>query len=181
MKKVIKLCAMGLIIVIVGSCGNQKNSTKLADAENKIFQQEDGSISLQLEKAACYSDEANPSSNTAEWNIVVTKPGRYRVWLASATKDTTDLSYANSVRISFLDNRIEGNPEIDKVVRNSSEVDYPFFRTDSDMGTFFIPEPGEYTIQIISEKVISKESRAVDISLSDNTRLMSLFLDPMTR
>jgi len=181
MRRILSFCFSGLLLIFVWSCGNQKDLRNRANTENRIFQQEDGLISLKLEMAACYNDLVNPSSNTAEWNIVVSKPGRYNVWLSSATKDTTDLSYTNSVKISLLDNRIEGNPGCDKVVQNSGDVSYPFYRTDSHMGSFFIPEPGEYTIQIISEKVISKESKIRDLSISDNTKLMSLSLIPMTR
>jgi hypothetical protein len=67
--------------------------------QNKILQQEDGTISLKVDKADCYQDKVNPSSNTAEWNVRVSKSGRFNVWLSSATKDTTDLKYDNSVKL----------------------------------------------------------------------------------
>jgi hypothetical protein len=146
-----------------------------------ISQQRDGSILLKLEEAICYNDKVNPSCNTAEWKFVVPKPGRYKVWLSSATRDTTNLSYTAPVKISLLDNQLEGSPECDKIVRDSEEVAYPYFRTDSYMGSFYIPEPGEYNIQIISEKVTTKEIRSQTQLIADNTRLMSLILIPMTR
>jgi hypothetical protein len=45
----------------------------------------------------------------------------------------------------------------------------------------YIPEPGEYNIQVISEKVTTKEIRSHSQLLADNTRLMSLMLVPMIR
>jgi hypothetical protein len=172
---------IGLGSILLWSCGHLGDTKNLKDAENRITQQEDGTISLKLEKAACYSDVVNPSSNTAEWNVVISKPGRFKVWLSSATKDTTDLSYANSVKISLMDNQLEVNPVCDKIVQNSSDVPYPYFRADSYMGSFYISEPGEYNIQVISEKVTSKNARSQSSSPADNTKLMSVILTPMTR
>jgi hypothetical protein len=134
-----------------------------------------------VENATCYSDAVNPSSNTAEWNVVVSKPGTYKVWLSSATRDTTSLSYFNSVKISLLDKLIEVNPEIDKIVLNSADVSYPYFRADSYAGSFYISEPGEYSIQVISEKVLTKEAMNRVPSGLNDTKLMSVILTPMTR
>src|SRR5512143_421964 len=121
------------------SCGN--NSEKNSTSEKTVLQQEDGTLSLKMEEATCYNDEYDPSSNTAEWNVKVSKPGRFKVWLSSATKDTTDLSYINSVKISLLDKLLEVNPEPDRVVLNSKDVSYPYYRADSYMGSFYIAEP----------------------------------------
>jgi hypothetical protein len=150
-------------------------------SDNAILQEADGTFALKLEKATCYSDIVNPSSNTAEWNVVVSKPGTYKVWLSSATRDTTNLSYINSVKISFLDKFLEVDPGIDKVVRNSDNVSYPYFRADSYAGSFYISEPGEYSIQVISEKVLTKEAMNHNPSGKDDTKLMSVILTPMTR
>ena len=173
----------GLVILMIAlwSCNSKSESKKIGGGDDLIIQQEDGTLSLKLEKAACYSNVSDPSSNTAEWNVVISQPGRYKVWLSSATKDTLDLDYNNSVRISLLDNQLEVNPECDKIVQNSGDVTYPFYRADSYMGSFYISEPGEYSIQVISEKVISKEVRNQTAYLSDDTRLMSVILTPMTR
>lgn len=170
---------VGLAALLVWSCGNQSQNKNSAD--NAVVQQADGTLSLNLEKATCYNDEVNPSSNTAEWNVVVSKPGRFKVWLSSATKDTTDLSYRNTVKISLLDNELEADPACDKIVKNSGEVSYPYFRADSYMGSFYISEPGEYNIQIISEKVLPKEAMNDISSMPDDTRLMSVILTPNTR
>jgi hypothetical protein len=95
-------------------------------AENAVLQQEDGTLSLDMEKATCYNDEFDPSSNTAEWNVVISKPGRFKVWLSSATKDTTELSYVNSVKISLLDNQLEVDPAVIRC-SESDKVSYPYF------------------------------------------------------
>ena len=84
-------------VALFYSCKNEVkqsgNKSASATTENKILQQADGTISLKVDKADCYQDMSNPSSNTAEWNVVVSKSGRFNVWLSSATKDTTDLKY----------------------------------------------------------------------------------------
>ena len=144
--------------ILVWSCAHQESTKDKKEAENKILQQEDGTVSLNLDKAARYSDEVNPSYNTADWNIVISKPGRFKVWLSSATKDTTDLQYADSVRINLLDDHFVVNPACDKIIHNSGDVPYPYFKTESYMGSIYVSEPGEYNIQVISEKVITKNS-----------------------
>jgi hypothetical protein len=169
----------GLVLLLTWSCGRKSDSANISD--NTIMQEADGTFALNVENATCYSDIVNPSSNTAEWNVVVSNPGTYKVWLSSATRDTTNLSYTNSVKISLLDKLLEVNPEIDKVVLNSDNVSYPYFRADSYAGSFYISEPGEYRIQLISEKVLSKEAMNTSSTGSDDTKLMSVILTPMTR
>jgi len=170
-----------LVIIPFWSCNHSGNTKKTQEAENKILQQKDGTVSLVLDKASRYSDKVNPSNNTADWNVVISTPGRFKVWLSSATKDTSDLNYKNSVRISMLDDQLEANPACDKVVRNSGDVHYPYFRADSYMGSVYVSEPGEYNIQVISEKVIAKEAESHNASLADDTKLMSVILTPITR
>jgi hypothetical protein len=169
-------------IVLLSSCrnsGDQKEN-KVKVVQNKILQQEDGTISLKVDKADCYQDKVNPSTNTAEWSVVVSKSGRFNVWLSSATKDTTDLKYNNSVMLSFLDNRIEAHPACDKIIRNSSDVTYPYFRADSFLGSLYIQDTGIFNIQIISEKIVPKEVSKAGNG-SDNSRVLSVFLTPDTR
>jgi hypothetical protein len=169
-------------LLILSSCGNSGSDAKnsLAAGE-KILQQEDGTLSLSLEKAAFYRNEIDPSCNTAEWNIVVSKPGRYNVWLSSATKDTMNLSYATSVKIDLADERLEAKPIGDKIVLNANGVKYPYYRADSYMGTFYIQEAGEYNLQVISEKVLNKAAKSEVTPSEENTKLMSVILTPMTR
>jgi len=165
-------------VTIFYSCDNAVKPTenKKNRAENKILQQEDGTISLKVDKAECYHDMVNPSSNTAEWNVFVSKSGRFNVWLSSATKDTTDLQYQNSVRLNILDNRLESRPECDKIFLNSSDVSYPYFRADSFMGSLYIQDTGLCNIQLISDKILPQDSRNDKSSVSENTKLISVLL-----
>ena len=172
---------IGLVLIPVWSCSHNGSKNDLQNAENMVAQQKDGTFSLLLDKAACYCDKADPSGNTAEWKIVITQPGRFKVWLSSATKDTTDLHYANSVRISLLDKQFEVDPACDRIIHTSGEYPSSYFRADSYMGSFFVSEPGDYVIQVISEKVIAKNTMANSILSAEDTMLMSVFLTPMNR
>jgi hypothetical protein len=173
-----------LILIGVNLLYSCNNTVKPADnskvnTENNVRQQADGTISLKVNKAECYHDKLNPSSNTAEWNVVVLKSGRFNVWLSSATTDTTDLKYKNSVMLSILDNRLEARPECDKIFQNSNDVTYPYFRADSFMGSLFIQDTGLYNIQIISEKIVPQESSENESSSADNSKLLSVFFTPI--
>ena len=170
-------------ITFLSSCGNN-GEQKDKDSEvvnDKILQQDDGTISLKVNKATCYHDMVNPATNTAEWNVVVSKTGRFNVWLSSSTKDTTNLKYQNNVMLSILDNRLEGQPKCDKIVHNSSEVALPYFRADSFMGALYIQDTGLYNIQLISEKIVPKGYINKESDGSDDSRLLSVFLTPVTR
>jgi hypothetical protein len=163
------------------SCDNadRSNGNRKIIAENKIVQQEDGTISLKIDKAECYHDMINPASNTAEWNVVISKSGRFKVWLSSATKDTTDMHYQNSVRLSIHDNQLETLPICDKVFQNSNDVSRPYYRADSFMGSLYIKDTGVYSIQVISDKIIPKDYKADKSSDNDQTKLLSVFLTPI--
>ncbi|MCX6255291.1 MAG: hypothetical protein NTV31_12540 [Bacteroidia bacterium] len=175
-------------MVIIGisfffSCntvGEQKE-TKNRLVQNTILQQKDGTISLKVDKAECYHDTVDPCSNTAEWNVVVSKSGRFNVWLSSATKDTTDLQYQNAVMLSILDDRLEAHPICDKIIQNSSDVAYPYFRADSFMGSLYIQDTGIYNIQVISDKIVPMDSKNEGYSVTVNTKLLSVFFTPITR
>jgi hypothetical protein len=170
-------------VVLFSSCGNSGEQKDLKNkiVQNRVLQQEDGTISLKVDKADCYQDVTNPSSNTAEWNVVVSKSGRFKVWMSSATRDTTDLKYHSSVLFSILDNRLETRPVCDKIIYNSSDVAYPYFRADSFIGSLYIQDTGLYNVQLISEKIITKEIQKNGSSVSDNSKLLSVFLTPETR
>ena len=172
---------IALALISVWSCGHTESKKGVQEAENRILQQDDGIVSLKLDKAGCYCDLVNPSNNTADWDVIISKPGRFKVWLSSATKDTSDLRFANSVKISLLDDQLEVNPLCDKIVRNSSEVHYPYFRADSYMGSINVTEPGEYNIQVISEKVVAKTIESQNTSATGDAKLMSVILTPTTR
>jgi hypothetical protein len=179
-----------LLVLIILTCGvllysckekNERPQTKNLSVQTKILQQDDGTISLKVDKADTYQDKVNPSSNTAEWNVFVSKSGRFNVWLSSATKDTTNLNYENSVMLSILDKRIEVRPEVDKVILNSSEVTFPYFRADSFLGSLYIQDTGLYNVQIISEKIIPEDVKKSGTENVENSKLLSVFLTPITR
>jgi hypothetical protein len=172
---------LGQALILACSCGRLESKKETRESENRILQQEDGIVALKLDKAGFYCDLANPSNNTADWNVVISKPGHYKVWLSSATKDTSELNYTNSVRISLLDNQLLAKPECDKVIHNSEEVNYPYFRADSYMGSVYVSEPGEYNIQVISEKVVATTTESQKTNPVEDTRLISIILTPMTR
>lgn len=176
---VLSFLAMTLVIF---SCANAGISTGKGgnNTSEKIRQKDDGTIDLHIEKASCVNDNTNPSGNTAEWTFIVSKPGRYKVWLSSATIDTMDLQYRGKVKISFQDEWLDVKPVRDKIVLNASDVKYPYYRADSYMGTFYIQEPGEYSIQVISDKIIAKSDNSHRSSDLDHTKLISLFLTPST-
>lgn len=182
-----KIKFFSLIVIasatLIYSCGNSKNTNvnnnKLS--VNTIVQQEDGTISLKIEKADCYSAKGDPSLNTAEWNVKVSKSGRYNVWLSSATKDTTSLNYNSNVFVSVHDTRISCHPVCDKIVRNSSDVLYPYFRADSFMGSMYIQDTGEYYIQVMSEKITPESVHSASIPEEELSKLISVFFTPVTR
>lgn len=180
-----KTCGLLILsgIVLLNSCGTSGEQKVLKNdvVQNKILQQKDGTISLKVDKADCYQDDVNPSSNTAEWSVLVSKSGRFNVWLSSATKDTTDLKYNNSVRLNILDNRLEARPACDKIIRNSTDVTYPYFRADSFLGSLYIQDTGLYNIQIISEKIVARDINKATSADTENSKILSVLLTPTTR
>jgi len=165
-------------ISLLFSCNNKKpgnSSTK------KIKQQDDGTISLEIKKADRYTDMGDRSDNTAEWNVVVKKSGRYNVWISSATLDTTDLNYKNSVMVNVQDKMIQARPDCDKVINNSADVPYPYFRADSFIGTVYLQDTGEFYIQVTSEMILPENYRAGGSSAEDIAELISVSFTPVTR
>jgi phenolic acid decarboxylase len=57
------------------------------------------------------------------------------------------------------------------------DVSYPYFRADSFLGSLYIQDTGLYNVQIISEKILPKESKK-DL---ENSKFLSVFLKPATR
>jgi hypothetical protein len=171
------------ITLLIFSCSGTKNKSDKSNetGSQKIKQLADGSIKLGIDKASCYNNVSDPSCNAAEWNIIITKPGLYQVWLSSATIDTMDLQYNNSVTISLQEKRLNVKPVLNKIVANAGELNYPYYRADSYIGEFYIPDPGEYSIQIISDKVIARSDSIQGAPGLDHTKVISVFLTPMTR
>jgi len=164
------------------SCSNRGEKKDNKDlVQNTILQQEDGTISLLVDEADCYHDMKNPSSNTAEWDVVVSKSGRFNVWLSSSTKDTTNLKYKNKVMLSILDKRLETRPACDKIILNSSDVSLPYFKADSFMGELYIQDTGRFNIQLISEKIIPEGYSKNESATADESKLLSVFLTPIAQ
>jgi hypothetical protein len=174
------LVCLSLTSVLLWNCSSQSDK-KGNITEKSSAHQENGSILLKLDKAGHYSDKVNPSNNTAEWNVDISKAGRYKVWLSSATRDTIDLSYKNKVRVNLPDCQLVGIPKSDKVIQKSDDVSYPYYRADSYMGSVYFSEPGQYNIQVVSEMVVSRSSDDHSASLSDKTKLMGIILTPAIR
>jgi hypothetical protein len=175
------MMVMGVVVFFSCSSGVQSGESGKMVAENKIVQKQDGTISLKIDNAECYQDVVNPSSNTAEWNVVVSKSGRYDVWLSSATKDTTDLKYKNSVLLSIRDNRFEKLPVVNRVVQNSIDVSRPYFQADSFIGSLYIQDTGVYSVQVISDKILPKNFKSGGSTTDDHTKIVSVSLTPAVK
>ncbi len=182
MRKDIILCSLVAGMTMI-SCGNSTKSSETASSStDKVIKQgEDGTISLNLDNADRYSDAQNPSCNTAEWNVVVKKSGRYDVWLSSVTKDTNDLRYKNSVMISVQDKQIVGRPGCDRIIYNSSDINYPWFRAESFMGAMYIQDTGVFHIQVNSEQILPEDYNISEISGGELAKLISVSFTPATR
>jgi hypothetical protein len=170
-------------IILVVSCNSEVRSDQnsIMVAESRILQQKDGTISLKIDKAECYHDLANPSINTAEWNMVVSKSGRYDVWLSSSTIDTVNLRYKNSVLLSIRDNRLEAMPIVSRVIQNSDDVSRPYYQADSFMGSLYIQDTGLYNVQVISDRILPKDLRPKASSADEQTKILSVSLTPAKR
>jgi hypothetical protein len=166
---------------LLSYCGNAGKRIISENRKENIKQLADGSLSLKINNADCYSDADNPSGNTAEWSVVLSKSGKYNVWLTSATKDTTDLRYRNSVLVSIANNSLEANPGCDKIIKNSSDVSYPYYRADSYLGSLYIPDTGVVYVQVVSEKILPKNYKPEEMSEENISKLISISLTPATR
>lgn len=181
MKRIIFLwmVLVGITLIISCNSGVKSDVNSKMVAENRILQQKDGTVSLKIDKADCYHDVLNPSTNTAEWNVVFSRSGRYDVWLSSATKDTTDLKYKNSVLLSVRDNRLETRPIISRVVQNSTDVSRPYYQADSFMGSLYIQDTGVYDVQVISDKILPKSYKTAEDTGDAQTKILSVLLTPV--
>ena len=186
MKKMRTEIMMSLIlagVLLLSSCGRdgKKAGEGSPSVKNSVSQQSDGSISLLLDKAECYSDANDPSNNTAEWNVLLKKAGRFDVWLSSATRDTNDLKYGRMVMISFHDKRIEAMPACDKIVLDAKDVALPFFRADSFIGSLYLQDTGMVNVQVISDRIVPASLSPGTASSGGDTKLLSIILTPTVR
>ena len=166
-------------LISLSSCNRGSGSADDAqNAGNNRLSQEDGVV-LKIEDADLIQVDFNPQYNTAEWQFMVKKPGRYDVWLSSLTCDTTHLRYDGNVVITAGDSRLTKVPVGDEIVKNDRSVKEPWYRADSHMGSIFFSKPGEYQVQVISDKVEPHPSNPSDISLDKHTLINSVILKPM--
>jgi len=180
MMKIKLFLSLGLASILLWNCSNMSERKVVKTDDKLINQREGGTISLKLAEAGCYIDVTEPSNNTAEWNVNIKKTGRYKVWLSSATKDTINLNYSHSIKVNLPDSELVVIPKCDIILKDSQDVTFPYFRADSYIGSFYISDPGEYNIQVVSDKVISKSAGNKTSSPSDNSKLMAVILSPMT-
>ena len=166
-----------VFVALVFSCRNasvQKDARNASGASGK----DDNSVFLKIEDAALVQDETHPDSNTAEWSFKVNQPGRYEVWLSSITRDTMNMGFDSVVIITAGDSRIQKMPVGDDIIAEATDIQAPWFRADSEMGSVFFSKPGEYAIQIISEKVKAPPSD-LSVVVKEKTLIKSLILKPV--
>jgi len=180
MKRDVFVWLVSVGVTLIVSCNSEVRSDQRSSmvAESKILQQKDGTISLKIDKAECYHDMVNPATNTAEWNMVVSRKGRYDVWLSSATMDTTNLRYKNSVLLSIRDKRLETLPIVNRIVQNSIDVSRPYYQADSFIGSLYIQDTGVYSVQVISDKIMPSDFSPAGSSPEDQTKILSVSLTP---
>ncbi len=178
-----KAVLLGLVMVFpMTACndtGGAGKESKKARSEKTAGQAE--GVTLLIRDAALIQVDSNPQYNTAEWHFTVIKAGRYDVWLSSLTCDTTYLSFGDSVIITAGDTRLTGRPVGDEIVTEDLSVKEPWYRADSHMGSIFFKEPGEYQVQVISDRVEKLSADLSDLSVDKQTLINSLILKPMVR
>lgn len=138
-------------------------------------------IVLLLADADLIQVDGNPQYNTAEWIFSVDKPGRYDIWLSTLTKDTLQLQFEDNVVITAGETRVAKKPIRDQIVTEDKSVKEPWFRADSHMGSVFFPKPGEYPVQVISDKVEPHGADISQLSTEENIHINSVILKPKGR
>lgn len=180
MKRIFNGITVLTIAVLVGfaSCGNE-GSNKGANNKGKgdAAVSEEGVV-LMIADADLIEVDGNPQYNTAEWLFRVDKPGRYDVWLSSLTLDTTQLRYAENVVITAGETKLAKKPVGDQIVTGDKSVKEPWFRADTHMGSIFFSKPGEYPVQVISDRVEAHGTDLSQISLEEHTIINSVILKP---
>ena len=177
-----KAVVLGLVMVFpmtaCNSNGGEGKEKKKSKTEQAAGEAE--GVVLRISDAALMQVDSNPQYNTAEWHFTVDKAGRYDVWLSSLTCDTTSLQFSDSVTITAGDTRITRRPVTDEVVTDDNSIKEPWYRADSHMGSIFFSKPGEYQVQVISDRVMKLTSDLSDMSIDKRTLINSLILKPMT-
>ena len=179
--KTINLVYLGLASLLMWNCSNTSNVQSFGSSSNLIVQEEGGSVSLQLPRATFYHDPQNPANNTAEWSVIISKPGKYRVWLSHATTDSLSLNYSKIAKLEVSDNHFEVTPACDTIIYNSKEVSYPGLRSDSYVGSVYFNQSGEYRLQVISDKILPKELVNQKVKHTNKSELLGVIFLAATR
>jgi len=177
MKAVLAGLVMVFSMTACSDSGNRAREDKNEQSENTAARAE--GVVLRISDAALIQVDAKPQYNTAEWNFMVQKPGRYDVWLSSLTVDTVQPMFEDNVVITAGDSRLDKKPVGDEIVISDITVKAPWYRADSHMGSIFFSKPGEYQVQVISDKVERYASDLSDLSVDKGTLISSLILKPM--
>jgi hypothetical protein len=173
--KILAIAALSAL----ASC-NQGESSTSQDKQGK-----DGvpvtmeGIELRIAEAELIQVDNKPEYNTAEWQFRIDKPGRYDVWLSSLTIDTTQLHFEDMVIITAGETTLEKKPLRDEIVTEDKSVQVPWYRADSHMGSIFFPNPGEYQVQVISNKVFPHSTDLSQLGIDKQTLINSLILKPI--
>lgn len=180
MKKIFNGITVLAIAVLVGfaSCGNEGKGNVANDKEKGDAAANGEGVVLMIADADLIEVDGNPQYNTAEWVFMVEKPGRYDVWLSSLTLDTTQLHYAENVVITAGETKLTKKPVGDQIVTEDKSVKEPWFRADSHMGSIFFSKPGEYPVQVISDRVEAHGNDLSQLSLEKHTLINSVILKP---
>lgn len=181
MKRVFNDFAVLALAAVIGftSCGND-GGNRGADEKGitgNVDSREEGVV-LRIADAGLIQVDDNPGYNTAEWLFTVDKPGRYEVWLSTLTIDTTSLHFNDNVIITAGETRLAKKPIGDEIVTDDQSVKKPWFRADAHMGSIFFANPGEYPVQVISDRVEPYPSDVSQLSMEEHTLIASVILKP---
>lgn len=160
------------------SCNNSETDVSRAPGKDNRAVNKDGGVTLLLKDADMMEVDSNPQYNTAEWNFVVHKAGRYDVWLSSLTCDTSTNLFAGKVTVTAAETRLEKRPVGDKIITDDKNLKSPWVRAQSHMGSIFFSEPGEYQVQLISDRVLHHSGDVNKVSQAEHTLINSLILRP---
>ena len=165
----------------LSSCKNDGSNTGVGEKGKADGAAAREGIVLLLADADLIQVDGNPQYNTAEWIFSVDKPGRYDVWLSTLTQDTLQLQFDENVVITAGETRMEKKPIRDQIVTEDKSVKEPWFRADSHMGSVYFPKPGEYPVQVMSDRVEPHGADITQLSTEDLIHINSIILKPKGR
>lgn len=160
------------------ACNHDNNNGQAGNGRKDGTDVRVESIVLSIAEAELIEVDDKPQYNTAEWMFTVEKPGRYDVWLSSLTVDTMQLRFGDDVIITAGETKLEKKPVSDRVVTEDQSIKEPWFRADTHMGSIFFSKPGEYQVQVISDRVGPYTSDLSQINTAEHTLISSVILKP---